>query len=123
MKCGSICFWGEFFGRPYDNCHMAESVIQDTNEDLLCIRFNEGELCRIFCPRGIVDQPGVFFVEDASAIEWEWVPYGSKNAEATFVRISYKRREDRLIDVTGGYYFGRKAHTLDPEDHFAFEIC
>ena len=39
QKCGSLCFWGDWFGRPMDNIHTPVSASFDEAEELLVIPF------------------------------------------------------------------------------------
>jgi hypothetical protein len=48
IEPGTLRFWGEWFGRPYDNQHRLIGC--DAESDLLHLRFNEGEVLSIDSP-------------------------------------------------------------------------
>lgn len=59
-KGGSMRFWGDWFGRPYDNFHVPVSAELDGR--VLTIRFGGGERCIIFDPIDIVNEPNDFHI-------------------------------------------------------------
>jgi hypothetical protein len=88
---GSLRFWGQWFGKPYDNCHGL--VACEAEPDLVRLHFNENEVLSIWRPRGIAfeERPYVptgswksprqfkehfFRVLDADRVRWEWFSYG-----------------------------------------------
>ena len=75
MKGGSLCFYGDWFGRPYDNYHRIEDAILD-NETLF-IHFDAGELLTVEKPCGIINENNSFIIQSASFVVWEYIPYGS----------------------------------------------
>jgi hypothetical protein len=49
LKRGTMRFWGQWFGSPYDNIH---SIVDcNADGDLLRIVFNEGEMLLVSKPR------------------------------------------------------------------------
>ena len=53
VKGGTLCFWGHWFGKPYDNIHEITAVDYDTGTNILTIRFSEQETLTITNPLGI----------------------------------------------------------------------
>ena len=43
---GSLCVFGDWFGRPMDNCHQLLS--HEVKEDYLKLSFNEGETLEVW---------------------------------------------------------------------------
>jgi hypothetical protein len=78
---GRLRFWGQWFGRPYDNCH--HLVECEAEGDVLRLTFDAGETLCVWSPRrtgldaaarhesGI----GAFRITDAERIRWEWFYY------------------------------------------------
>ncbi|MDE6733776.1 MAG: hypothetical protein K2J77_12995 [Oscillospiraceae bacterium] len=97
---GSLCFWGEWFGRPYDNIHRPVSA--ELSESVLTIRFESGEKCTIFEPSEIVNEPNDFHIAHASIIVWEWYYYGREHTPENLCRREY---------------------TNDGENNHALELC
>lgn len=86
-KGGSLRFWGEWFGRPYDNYHVPISV--ELSESVLTIGFKNGEKCTVFEPSGIVNEPNDFHIAHASKIVWEWYYYGKEHTSENLCRREY----------------------------------
>src|SRR5687767_8787149 len=53
VKGGTLCFWGHWFGRPYDNFHQITSVDYDTDTNILTIHFSEQETLTVTNPSDI----------------------------------------------------------------------
>ena len=74
LKVGTLRFWGEWFGRPYDNFHQ---VVHCSNKGkLVILEFNEGETLTISRPEGLVLKEGIFSIQSAASVRWEWFYYG-----------------------------------------------
>lgn len=82
IKCGSMCFYGEWFGRPYDNYHQIIKTFYEN--DWLEIYFLEGESLLIQKPLGIINHEKHFKVNDAKTVIWKY--YGDKrNVEKIYM--------------------------------------
>ncbi len=90
-KGGSLCFYGNWFGRPFDNFHRIKKAI--LNNKVLFIYFCEGELLTIEKPRGITNEEHAFIIQSASAVTWEYTPCGS---------IQIDRKQHRYIKCDNG---------------------
>lgn len=88
-KGGSLRFFGEWFGRPYDNFHSPESA--EFSENVLVILFDGGEKCVVYDPLGIVNEPNDFHVESASKIVWEWYCYGKEHTPKNLCERVFER--------------------------------
>lgn len=73
-KRGSLCFYGDWFGRPYDNCHVIRTCSYFDN--VLEIVFDEWERLIVIEPMGIVNTETEFYISDAKKVKWSWYPYG-----------------------------------------------
>lgn len=85
---GSLRFWGEWFGRPYDNFHTPVSA--ELAGNVLTIRFENGERCTVFDPSEIVNEPNDFHIAHASKIVWEWFYYGREKTPENLCRREYE---------------------------------
>jgi hypothetical protein len=90
---GTLRFWGQWFGKAYDNCHRL--VRYEAEGDLLKFHFDENETLSLWAPRkaafeerphlmepgswspsGRVIKEHVFRIGDADRVRWEWFYYG-----------------------------------------------
>lgn len=74
LKSGTLRFWGEWFGKPYDNYHTVVGC--STQGDCLHIQFDGGELLSIWSPRRAIITEKTFRIEEADRVRWEWFFYG-----------------------------------------------
>jgi hypothetical protein len=56
IKSGTLRFWGEWFGRPYDNMHTL--VRCEYAHDVLTLYFNEGEVLSVWNPKALTGKAG-----------------------------------------------------------------
>jgi len=81
IEPGTLRFWGEWFGRPYDNSHQLIGC-DAPKIDLLRMHFNESELLSVWSPRDLYIGPSrqrsrpILRIMDAVRIRWEWFYYG-----------------------------------------------
>lgn len=73
IKRGSLRFWGNWFGRPYDNLH-ALSTCQASGTVLL-LTFDEGERLSVWAPSNLKLDDATFQIADANRVLWEWYSY------------------------------------------------
>ena len=74
LKSGSLRFWGNWFGRPYDNWHRLLRC--EANSETVILSFNEGEVLVITNPFEVVIDIDRFSIREASSVRWEWFCYG-----------------------------------------------
>lgn len=72
--CGSLCAFGDWFGRPMDNLHKLVSF--EAKEDYLRLSFNEGETLEVWSPQGLKIEGKRFLIQHAKRVRWEWFYYG-----------------------------------------------
>lgn len=123
QKCGSLCFWGDWFGRPMDNIHTPVSASFDETEKLLVIQFDRGETCEIFGARGIVNTWNDFYVEKADRIGWSWYYYGRGRTPENLFRREYILEDGTVVctEYHRERLVGRERFSAQGER--AFSIC
>ena len=88
-ESGSLCVYGDFFGRPYDNSHTAIAAVLDP-EGCALIGFDDHETLRVWDPEGIHIGAGEFRVERASKVRWEWYSYGDPRTPENLYFIEHR---------------------------------
>jgi len=79
VKAGTLRFWGEWFGKPYDNQHQLARCEVESN--LLRLFFDGDEILSVWAPSGLKVSQSTFWISTADRVRWEWFYYGrSKNA-------------------------------------------
>jgi hypothetical protein len=71
---GSLCIFGDWFGRPMDNWHRVVSF--EVKEDYIKLTFNEGEILDVWGAKGLKIEGKSFVIRQANHIRWEWFYYG-----------------------------------------------
>jgi hypothetical protein len=98
VKAGTLRFWGEWFGRPYDNIH--QIVGCDAQGEVLHIQFNEGEGLYIWSPQRAVFDHRMFRIEDAAHVRWEWFAYGRPKTNQNRFFMDFVKTENRIDSLT-----------------------
>jgi hypothetical protein len=96
LKAGTLRFWGEWFGRPYDNTHIVIGC--NATGDVLHIRFNEGENLHLWSPEQAELDHRTFRIKNATRVRWEWFAYGHRKTEQNLYFMDFTRTDDR-VDV------------------------
>ena len=73
-KRGTLPFWGEWFGRPYDNFQTLSKC--DVEGECLRLIFDQGENLVICSPQGASIDEATFRIQNAARVRWEWFYYG-----------------------------------------------
>ncbi len=68
-----------WFGRPCDNNHKIVNCFSE--ENTLTLEFDEQETLSLTEPDGLVLEEGVFFIQSAARVRWEWFYYGRPKTE------------------------------------------
>ena len=71
---GSLCVFGDWFGKPMDNNHFVTGF--EIEDDYLKLSFNEGETLEIWGASGFDFQTKKFVIQNARRVRWEWFYYG-----------------------------------------------
>lgn len=105
LKSGSLRFWGNWFGRPYDNWHRLLRC--EANSETVILSFNEGEVLTITNPFEVVIDIDRFSIRAASKVRWEWFWYGlPKTAENR--RFQEYVRDGKSIAFNTNSYSGSR---------------
>lgn len=95
-RSGSICFYGEWFGRPYDNYHKIKGY--SYTGDTLEIVFDQWEQLIVIEPSGIINTEKEFRISSAKQVKWSWYPYGSTQRDMN--KISYSIVDGQLYKIS-----------------------
>ena len=76
---GSLCFYGDWFGRPYDNCHKIIHTAYDG--EILEIQFDQHERLLVYNPERISSTEQELKIEKAQKVKWIYIPYQSTSHE------------------------------------------
>ena len=96
VKGGSLCFYGHWFGRPYDNYHQVKSLTFDKDSGVLTMDFNEGEQLTIKNPADIKEYKNQLTIERADKIYWTWYSYGNPQTKENFFFIDIEKANGQL---------------------------
>src|SRR5258708_2926143 len=66
LKSGTLCFWGVWFGRPYDNWHTI--VKTEAEGECLTLNFNDEEILQIWNPADYQIDEQHFIIRSASRV-------------------------------------------------------
>ena len=97
LKVGSLRFWGEWFGKPNDNCHRVVGCSAESNT--LLIEFDDGGKLTVVDPAGLELSTTTFAIRDASSVRWEWFYYGRPQTPENLYFYEHRRR-GKTIDAT-----------------------
>lgn len=123
LVVGSLCMYGEWFGRPYDNQHRVVDVAVEDG-DVLLMSFNEGESLRVRSPQMVTADRYELRIDRAGGVRWDWYSYGSPRTEEYHRFIDYRVERDEteqlwLVVVKGN----RSVRRLLDEDVPAVSIA
>jgi len=109
MKSGTLRFWGDWFGKPYDNQHRVQGCTVEGSA--LVLRFDGGERLLVFDPRGVEVSEGQFYISDASRVRWEWFYYGRPQTRANLYFMEYTRSGDTISGSTNVDWYAHEFNT------------
>jgi hypothetical protein len=95
---GSLCFWGDWFGKPHDNVHKIAQC--DAREDILQLTFNQGELLQVWKPLRLSIHGHAFVIGDAARVRWDWFLYGGLAISRNRRYCDYRRVENGIVGDT-----------------------
>jgi len=103
VKRGTLRFWGNWFGRPYDNVHTLLTCAADQN--VLRMSFSEGESLSVWAPGELKLDDSTFQISDAERVLWEWFASGrAKTKENLFFRDFIKTGETVVVSTNVNSY-------------------
>ena len=91
VKSGTLRFWGQGFGRPYDNIHTLVSC--DATDDCLRLRFDLGEVLAVWNPVGVEINATEFRIRCAVAVRWTWYYYGRPQTPENLFYKDYAKKD------------------------------
>jgi len=97
IKGGTLCFYGHWFGRPYDNYHQLESVTFDKQANILTLAFDEKETLEIYNPQDISEFDNHLAIDLADRIKWQWFYYGKPQTTENLYFIEVVKHGEILI--------------------------
>jgi hypothetical protein len=98
LRSGSLSFWGNWFGKPYDNNHRI--VGATATDDTIVISFDQAETLIIEAPRGWSIDEGRLLVREASRVRWQWFYYGRLPSPDTLQFEEYRWSKGALSFTT-----------------------
>jgi hypothetical protein len=118
LKVGSLRFWGDWFGRPYDNFHRIRRC--SARESTLFIEFEDGGKLTVVDPDCLSLSATTFEIRAASSVRWEWHYYGRPQIPENLCFFEYTRRGSEIYATTNVDWY---TPTLSPSvDENAVEI-
>lgn len=100
VKGGSLCFYGYWFGKPYDNYHQLDFVTFDSSTNTLILNFKEKETLSITNPQEICEFENRLTIGSADKISWKWFYYGKPQTENNLYFIEINRTDNLLKGET-----------------------
>jgi hypothetical protein len=95
LKCGTLRFWGVWFGRPHDNIHRIVNC--ESNADVLRLHFVEGERLTIWYPQRYQIDSSIFRVLCAERVLWEWFYYGRPKTQTNLFFYDFVKTGDTVV--------------------------
>ena len=106
VKIGTLRFWGEWFGRPYENWH--QIIGADAEDDVLRLLFNEGETLTIWAPASLELERQVFRIAEADHVRWEWHSYGHPKTPENRFFMDFVKSADSIVATTNANWYERE---------------
>jgi len=100
VQGGTLCFWGHWFGRPYDNFHRIVSVDFDTSTHILTIRFSEQETLVVTNPSDVQEYKDKLQINKADKVHWQWYYYGKTQEPENLFHYDIIRNENTITGST-----------------------
>ena len=105
VKGGTLCFWGHWFGKPYDNIHEITAVEYDTGTNILTLRFSEQETLTITNPLGIVEYNNRLQINQADKVYWQWYYYGKKQETENLLYYDITKNSGGITGLTNANWY------------------
>jgi len=105
VKGGALCFWGHWFGRPYDNFHQITSVDFDTVSNTLTICFSEKEMLTVSNPQQIKEYKNRLEINNADSVHWQWYYYGKTIEPSNLFYYDIHCNDNKLKGTTNANWY------------------
>lgn len=109
---GSLCIWGNWFGRPMDNFHKLDVVSFDKELNKLTLTFDNQERLTIWSAENITDTKGHFQIDKADKVLWEWYYYGKPQTKENLFFEEYERTGDTINFKTNVNWYKKSSNDL-----------
>jgi hypothetical protein len=106
VKRGSLRFWGNWLGRPYDNSHSLVGC--EAQQDILRMHFHEDEVLTVWFPKRFTLDDSTFRINDAERVRWEWFYYGRPKTDANRFFRDFMKTGETVVASTNASW-----HTLE----------
>ena len=106
LKSGTLRFFGDWFGRPYDNIHYIISIT--ANNNMLKIVFNEDEILYVHDPSKITINKNELCIKSATKVRWEWYSYGKEKIDNNKYFVEYINTNRDIIGNTNVDWYIKK---------------
>ena len=97
LKGGSLCFWGQWFGKPYDNFHEINSIEFNSDKNILTIVFIANEKLIITHPLIIEEYTNKIEIKTADSIYFEWYDYGKPQTPKHLLYYHFIRTGNKIL--------------------------
>jgi hypothetical protein len=94
VMSGTLRFWGEWFGRPYDN---RQVVSCDATDDYLRLHFSQGEVLAVWNPTEVEIDANKFRIGSAKALRWTWYYYGRPQKPENLFYMDYAHENGSVL--------------------------
>jgi hypothetical protein len=102
---GTLRFYGEWFGRPYDNYH---KILECSFDDgLLIIKFDAGEFIKIWNPKNIILKDNELIIKESTCVEFIRYYYGKPQTEENVIIERYTNVELTNTSIKFGKVFNK----------------
>jgi hypothetical protein len=98
IKAGTLRFFGEWFGRPYDNMHVIKSA--EVKDDCLIVTFDQNEVLSIWNQSGFKINEKEFQIDSASRVIWQWYYYWRPQTSENLYYFDYLFEGNELMAKT-----------------------
>ncbi len=108
VKAGTLRFFGQWFGRAYDNYHVIES--SKAKGDCLILTFNGKETLSVWSPSGFRISAEEFQIDAASRVLWQWFYYGRPRTPENLYFEDYVVEGDKIRTETNVDWYEPDLH-------------
>ena len=98
IKAGTFRFYGEWFGRAYDNWHTVRGA--DCDGDTLTVHFDDHDRLVIRRPRDYEIARRAIRIGSAERVRWEWYYYGRSQTPENLYYEDYVNQGNRIAATT-----------------------
>jgi hypothetical protein len=105
VRGGTLCFWGHWFGRPYDNFHQIIAVDFDASKNILTLHFSGREILIVNNPSDIQEYDNKLQIAQADKVYWQWYYYGKVQEEENMFYYELIKNDDTITGVTNANWY------------------